>query len=192
MSGWTDVPLSERGRREARALGRRFDQGFGFQAAYSSPLERARETARISMGAHRALRVVDDVREIHCGEVDGMPVELVKARYAALWAENLRQDNDDFRWPGGESYRELRARVLTAVGAIAAAHPGQRVLVFTHAGVISQVLGFLHGTRPARWEAFRPSNGSLTEVDWENDHGALFGFDDHAHVAWLEQEPLGG
>ncbi|CAN5749340.1 hypothetical protein BH24GEM1_BH24GEM1_31730 [soil metagenome] len=56
----------------------------------------------------------------------------------------------------------------------------------THAGVISQILGALAGTSPARWEAFRPGNAALTEIDWTRGSGTVLSFDDRAHLpaAW--------
>ncbi|AUX42540.1 uncharacterized protein SOCE26_039730 [Sorangium cellulosum] len=191
MSGWTDTPLDARGRQEAEALGRRLAAGPGFDAVYTSPLSRALETARIAAGAWGPPRPLDDLREIGCGDVDGAPIEEVKARHAALWEANLRQDDDDFRWPGGESYRELRARCLAAVRAIAAAHPGGRVLVVTHAGVIGQIVGALRGVPPARWEPFRPGNTSLTTISWEGDRGVLLRFDDREHVSESARRPGG-
>jgi broad specificity phosphatase PhoE len=94
-----------------------------------------------------------------------------------LWQRNLSQSDADFRWPGGESYRELRGRVLGCLGSIAARHPGKRLLLVTHAGPISQVLGALHGTNAARWELWRPRNGSVTTVQWQDGSGVVIGFD---------------
>lgn len=188
MSGWTDVPLSARGRCQASALGRYLAAGVSFDAVYSSPLERARETARIALGSLREVRRCDSLREIYCGDADGMPVGDVEARYPERWRANLRQEDDHFRWPGGESYQELRGRCLAAVRAIAGAHVGQRVMVFTHAGAISQILGALHGVRAARWESFRPSNASLTCVDWQGNQGRLVSFDDAKHLSIVSSD----
>ncbi|WP_437947696.1 histidine phosphatase family protein [Sorangium sp. So ce296] len=191
MSGWTDTPLDARGREEAEALGRRLARGPAFDTVYASPLSRALETARIAAGAWGPVRPHDGLREICCGDVDGAPIEEVKARHAALWEANLRQDDDDFRWPGGESYREFRARCLATIGAIAAAHPGQRALVVTHAGVIGQILGALHGVPAARWEPFRPGNASLTSLSWQGERGVLLRFDDREHVSASTRRPGG-
>lgn len=79
------------------------------------------------------------------------------------------QHDDAFRWPGGESYAEFRARVLRALSRLAARHPGATVAVFTHSGVISQVLGTLRGRLAAQWERDRPEPMSATTVTW---HGA--------------------
>lgn len=182
MSGWTDTPLSNQGRRQVACLARRMSSEPA-SVLYASPLLRALETARpVAQAVGAEVRLEPGLREIHCGEVDGWPVEEVRRRYPDLWEANLRQDDEGFRWPGGETYRELRERSLGAFRRIAAAHPGERILVVTHAGVISQVLGCLRGISPARWECYRPGNCSLTELDWEGETGRLVSYDDRGHL----------
>lgn len=188
MSGWTNFPLSDLGRRQAEALSRRLaEEAASISALYASPLQRASDTARALTGLGE-IRCLEDLREIGCGEVDGWPLSQVRERYPDLWEANLRQDDPDFRWPGGESYRELRDRSLAALDRIAAAHPGERVAVVTHAGVLSQVIGWLHGTSPAEWAKFRPGNCSLTEVEWAGDCGTVRTFDDRSHLAGINPE----
>lgn len=190
MSGWTDLPLTEQGQHQAELLRRRLEAGPPFAAIYTSPLRRARDTA---LGLCEAglgpLRVWEDLREIHCGDVDGTPVDEVQRHFPEHWEANLRQEDEDFRWPGGESYREFRERCLRAIRAIAAAHPGERVVVVTHSGLISQVLGAVHGFSPARWESFRPDNTALTELDWSGARGVLVRFDDKLHLAGPDSRP---
>ena len=185
MSGWTDFPLSSEGRRQASLLAERLrSQQRVFDAVYSSPLQRAADTARaLSMQCPRAVEFLDSLREIGCGCVDGMPIPEVQRKYAEQWQGNLLQNDEHFRWPGGESYRELRNRCIDAVRTLAGRHPRQCIAIVTHAGVISQILGSLHGLNPARWERFRPGTCSLTELEWERDMGRLLTFDDRAHLA---------
>lgn len=192
MSGWTDFPVSPLGREQIEALARRMAHEPPSSAVYTSPLQRTLDTARKIAGPrHGPLRVVQDLREIGCGEVDGWPVSRVRERYPDLWAENFRQRDPNFRWPGGESYCELRERCVAALRRIAAAHPGERVVVVTHAGPISSVIGALRGESPAAWESCRPGNCSLTLVEWEGDLGVLTRFDDRNHLE-ANRRPPGG
>jgi broad specificity phosphatase PhoE len=199
LLGWTDAPLGDTGREQVHLLCARMLAEREVPAAlYTSPLRRALDTARLlgdALDVRPRLRA--GLREIHCGALDGLPVERVRREHAVLWRRNQAQEDDSFRWPGGESYAEFRARCLAAVGRIAAAHPGGRVAVVTHAGVITQVLGALHGIPAARWGAFRAGNASLTVVRWPaggatggDGAGAGAGisdalevFDDRAHLA---------
>jgi broad specificity phosphatase PhoE len=185
LCGWFDPPLSRRGWAEVERLSRRLEQAPRPRptALYTSPLRRARAVAHV-IGSRLGLapRALDLLREIHCGRLEGVPIREVEQRYPILWRANLRQVDDGFQWPGGESYRDFRRRVLRAISDIAAEHAGERVIIVTHAGVISQFLGALNGIRAACWEAFRPSNASLTVVRWANGTGDVRSFDDHDHL----------
>lgn len=189
MSGWTDFPLSPLGWRQVEALRGRMASEPPAAARYASPLRRAYETAQALADLRFGpLHLLDEIKEIHCGEVDGWTASETQRCYPELWEANMRLEDDDIRWPGGESYRELRERCCAGLDRIAAAHPGERVVVVTHAGVISQAVGALHGLRPANWK-FRPGNCSLTEIEWGNGGGRLVRFDDRAHLAGLPEEP---
>jgi broad specificity phosphatase PhoE len=183
ISGWTDLPLTVSGERQVELLRKRFETEPAAAALYSSPLQRARATADgVAATTGLSIRLRDDLREINCGKVDGLPISLVRRFHAELWARNLLQTDEHFRWPDGESYCELRERSLTALDRIAAKHAGQRVLVVTHAGVISQVIGSLFGRSPASWEPFRPHNTSLTRLRWSTTSREVLVFDDYRHL----------
>jgi len=187
MSGWDDLPLSELGRTQALAVAREIARRAPGAVIHASPLERTRTTARlIAEASGGRVRFSAGLREIFCGEVEGMRLADVQARYPELWEANLREEEDGFRWPGGESYAELRERCLAAVRAIAAEHPGERVVVVTHAGVIAQVLGWLRGTPAGRWSCALPGNCSITAVAWKGERGSVLRFDDRDHLATLE------
>jgi broad specificity phosphatase PhoE len=177
MSGWHDVPLSRQGALEAYRLAQTL-RGERIDALYSSTSRRAVQTAAPlarALGMHPHLE--PDLREISCGTLEGETLADVRRRFPTLWQRNMRQRDEDFCWPGGESYRAFRERVLACMRTIAAQHAGQHVAVVTHAGVISQVLGALHGASPANWEAWRPANASITVVHWRQDRAALLRFD---------------
>lgn len=190
MSGWTDTPLSEAGRREARRVASRLHAEPPFAALYASPLARALQTAE-PIGAALRLRprIEPGLREIFCGAVDGDRVEEVRARHPEAWRRNAEELDEDFRWPQGESYREFRARCLRTLRALAARHPGERVLVVSHAGFISQVFGWLTGRSCAQWSAWRPANGSISRVLWSRSHRRVEAFDEHSHLAPARPPP---
>lgn len=142
LRGWYDVPLNDVGVRElARVLEGPFDLATP-DALYTSTSTRARVTAN-ALAAAWGLRVVPDerLREIHCGRLDGALIRDIERLYPELWARNIVQDDDDFTWPGGESYSAFRERVVDTLSSMARRHPYQRIAVVTHAGVISQVVG---------------------------------------------------
>jgi alpha-ribazole phosphatase/probable phosphoglycerate mutase len=179
LMGWTDEPLSREGDRQARDLAVRLRGEDSFAALYSSPLRRAVQTAMpIAAALQLSPRVDDGLREIHCGVLDGAEIQLVERRFPSVWAANQSQKDPSFRWPGGESYSEFRRRCVTTLAAIAQDHRGARIIVVTHAGVINQILGHLHGLTAARWEPYRPHNASVSEIEWANGKGRIVRFDD--------------
>lgn len=191
VNGWSECPLSPLGRRQARALRRRLALEPPAAALYSSPLRRAADTARALEGLPLGpLRLLPELREMYCGELDGFPAVEAQQRYPDIWETNRRQEDEDLRWPGGETYREFRQRCLTGLRRIVQTHPGERVVVVTHAGVISQILGAMHGLHSAQWASFRPGNASLTEVEWGLAGGTLLLFDDRSHLEGLEDDRL--
>ena len=109
------------------------------------------------------------IAEIDCGSLEGMSLDALPHEYPQIWRQNLAQDDDDFAWPEGESYRQFRGRALVGLDRIAARHRGQHVAVVTHTGVITQMIGILLGRRAAAWDHHRAPPFSATEIDWSED-----------------------
>ena len=169
LCGSFDLPLSGDGLAQVRALTARRPGQPAPGALYTSPLTRARQVA-VQLGSVWGLepRLAEWAREIHCGEVEGMPLDELQLEHPALWARNQAQDDDRFAWPGGESYRDFRVRVVEGLRRIAAAHPGERIAVVTHAGAITQVLGVARGRSAAVWSEDRPDPLAAIELTWRN------------------------
>lgn len=119
--GRADVPLSERGRQQARllaeALGHR-----AIEAVYSSPLSRARETAE-PLAEALGLTVIVDERfvDMSFGEWEGRPRAQVELEQPDLYQQWL-QAPEQFRAPDGETLREVRERAWGALEEIAGRH----------------------------------------------------------------------
>lgn len=137
------VSLSEQGRNEAEAVGRRLE-GEGLSAVYASPLARTLETAEPIAGRCRApLHVDDDLLEIDFGDWTGKSFEALHADPAwATWnfARSLA------RPPGGESVPDVQARLTRWLDRVRGRHPDARIAAVTHADVIkalaAHALGF--------------------------------------------------
>jgi broad specificity phosphatase PhoE len=118
-----------------------------------------------------------------CGEADGLLVSEARQRFPAVWQATFTRCTPELRWPGGESYAEFRHRCLDTIGRLAARHPGGRVVAVTHAGLISQVVGFIRGRGSEQWEQDRPGEASLTEISWSTAGSRVHVFDDRGHLA---------
>jgi len=167
LCGSLDLSLSAVGRAELEALLRLPLRAEAPDALFTSTLQRATAVAR-ELGRVWGIepQPADWAREIHCGDVEGMPLEQLQRQFPELWTRNEVQREDTFAWPGGETYAEFRSRVVEGLNGAAARYPSGRIVVVTHAGVISQVLGVLK-TRPCCvWKPDRPQPLTATEVLW--------------------------
>lgn len=153
-------------------------------ACYSSPLARALQTA-VATPPTLTPVPLDSLREIQVGPLEGVMLEEVQAQHPDHWERHLAHMDDEFAWPGGETYRGFRERALKALAELAERHAAGRILVFTHAGFISQVVGAIAGTPAGRWDLHRPGNASITEVSWNGNTGAVISFDDQRHLIGL-------
>jgi broad specificity phosphatase PhoE len=134
--GATDIPLSEVGRAQARALGDRL-RGRGIGAAYASDLSRAHETATIIAGMLGLAAPAADarLRERGYGRFEGLTREECEARFPEVWARYLADRRATP--PEAEPQSEIIARATAALHDIASGTAdGASVLVISHGGTI--------------------------------------------------------
>lgn len=131
IQGHTDRPLSGRGRAQARALAAELSDE-PLDAVYTSDLTRARETAEAIAEQRRLAVAVDPrLRERNFGSWEGLTDDEALARFPEAAEEP---------WGDGETVEAMTDRVLEALQAIAARHPGGRALVVSHGGPLRAVL----------------------------------------------------
>lgn len=138
MQGQRDYPLSERGEAQAQRLARFLvDAGYRFDAAYSSPLTRARRTAEVLT---RALglpepELTPELSELNAGRLQGLTRAEILAGFPSFLQRRLT-DLGDFSEYGGESYADVQLRVQSLVARFHERHRphAHRVLVVAHGG----------------------------------------------------------
>ena len=189
LSGWTDTDLSARGEEQVQLLADHFNRHHGHvDALYASPLIRARRTAEAigALTGHTPI-LLDDLREMYFGDLDGRPFEELREAYAHLLAADENSEIEDFMWPSGESRTGFTSRVLRVITSIARRYPGGSVGIVTHGGVIATLLTILNGESPARWRKWVVPNASLSEVVWDSmtGSGALVRHGDASHLEAL-------
>lgn len=144
FAGETDVPLSEEGRAQARALGARL-AAEPIDAVYSSPLARAHETAALVAASHgREVVPRADLREMSHGRWEQMTRSEVETLYPQDYAR-WEADPFSFAPEGGETGLAVTARALPALLEVVGSHPEGRVLVVSHKATIRLLVGTLLG-----------------------------------------------
>jgi probable phosphoglycerate mutase len=193
--------LTDLGRRQVTLLRDRLvltGELAGVDALYASVLPRAVETAELLAPA---LAPVDaegptgkpprpvlecGLCELHPGEADGLSWSEFTQRFGTLdWDVEPRRPIA----PGGESWAGFVNRVADMLDTLAARHPGQRVVVAGHAGVIEAsllakipVVGGLDGARLQ----LRTRHASLTSWEVDGHHWRLLAYNDASHLAALD------
>jgi broad specificity phosphatase PhoE len=159
--GWQDVPLGASGRVQAEELARWLAE-IAIDAAYTSPLARARETAAIVLAGRGVVPLaLPALRELSYGRAEGVAPDERRAAWPDLdarWAD----DPWEVALPDGESLDLLAARVLPAWERIVLAHPGETVLVSAH-GHVNRVI-LLHVRRLPRaafWSVAQPNGSAI-------------------------------
>lgn len=110
----------------------------------SSPLQRARQTAEaISRTTNLEIFFDEDWYELSFGTWDGKSIEEVKAETPGDYQAWL--NSSSYRPGGGESYDEARIRISSALEKIVELHPGKKVVVVTHNGVIKSAVNIAVG-----------------------------------------------
>jgi len=132
--GSLDVGLSETGRAQMSQAAQYLETE-PISAIYTSPRSRSRESAvLLAASRSRPVEVVLDFREIDFGDFEGLAYEEIAARYPdryRQWMETPTQ----IRFPNGESFAEMRVRVLRAFDRIQRERDGQTVAIVSHGGV---------------------------------------------------------
>ena len=166
--GRLDVPLSAAGLRRAAAVGEVL-RSHELEAVYSSPLQRAFDTARAVASAHGLEPIPREaLRELDFGELEGTSHDEIASEHPKLYRFWM-EDPSTVRFPGGEGLSDLRARVLPEVAGIRKQHEGQAVAVVAHGGVLRVVLADALELPEAAFFRLDQPYGALSVVDWVED-----------------------
>ncbi|GGL69749.1 phosphoglycerate mutase [Streptomyces fumigatiscleroticus] len=173
-AGVSDVPLTDIGRAQAEALGR-WVARHPVDAVRTSPLTRAVATAEPACRALGLTAVREPaLRECHFGVVEGRTLAEFEAVEPGL-AAAFRADPVSCYFPGAEDPRAAADRGADALRRIAAAHPGERVLVVAHNTLLRLVLCRLLSIPLSEYRRVFPRlrNAAVTELRLDGDTAAL-------------------
>jgi broad specificity phosphatase PhoE len=171
-TGRTDIPLTDTGRDQGRALGRRL-AGHAFALVLTSPLSRAADTATLA-GFPEAIRDTD-LQEWDYGALEGRETADIRVESPgwAIWTGP---------WPQGETLDDVAARADRVIARCRAADVTGDSLVFAH-GHLLRVLA-------ARWLGLPASGGSylalatatLGILGWDRERPVIETWNEACHL----------
>jgi broad specificity phosphatase PhoE len=166
-TGSTDIPLTERGREQAREAGQRI-AGLSFAVVLSSPLSRALETARLA-GLGDEVQTRDDLREWEYGEYEGLTSKEIRAQRPDWY---LFGDG----CPGGETAAEVGERVDRVIAEALGAEGD--VVLFGHGHCLRVLTARWLGLPPEQGGRFALGTATVSVLGGEHDRPALWLWND--------------
>jgi probable phosphomutase (TIGR03848 family) len=155
--------LSARGREQAERVAERLD-GLRLDGLYSSPLERACETAAPT-AARTGLEVHEHAGLTECDFGDWTGAALADLSALPQW-QTVQHNPSAFRFPNGESFVQMQARMVETLEVLRAASPGGVVVCFSHADPIKAALAHALGTHLDLFQRIVVSPGSVSAISF--------------------------
>jgi broad specificity phosphatase PhoE len=157
-TGRTDIPLTDLGRAQAVAVGRKIGKQ-AFAEVLSSPMSRALDTCRIA-GYGGRVELLDDLREWDYGAEEGRTTEEIRRERPgwSIWAEGPT---------GGETIDDVSVRADRVIERVLAASGD--VLCFAHGHVLRILAARWLDLEPVEGRRFALSTATLSVLGWERE-----------------------
>ena len=167
--GQSDVPLTERGRKQAQLLAEHFPVDH-VDAIYCSTLCRARVTAE-TIAARFGLTVKPDpaFRELSFGDWEGLTYQQIVEGWPEGMA-NFLHHPDILQIPHGESFPQLQERGMKRLNEVLAEHKDQTIVVVCHGAILRSLLCAILGIPLANVWRMRQCNTAVDMVDYDADN----------------------
>lgn len=169
-TGTTDLPMTAAGEEQARTLGRALD-GQAFELVISSPLRRARDTARLA-GYGDQVEIDPDLVEWDYGAYEGVTSEQIVADLGHDW--NLWLHGVPPGDTPGETAHDVQRRALAVIARCdAVLDAGGDVLLVAHGHMLRAIAAAWLGLRPQDGAVFSLSTGTVSVLAFEHDHHVI-------------------
>ena len=177
--GRIDLPLDENGIRQAQALALRF-ASIAVDKIYSSPLKRARQTAKEIAKVHGLdVEIVDDLIESDLSLWEGMPADEVKKKFEREYREWAT--NPDAEIEGVESVRSVYERTKRALEKIHSLG-GEEIVIVTHAIVVRAAVCYVMKMPLESFREFVVHNASVTTILVKDEWWRIYSMNDTSHL----------
>jgi probable phosphoglycerate mutase len=189
IQGQIDIELNAAGEAQAMALRPGLAEHC-FAAIYSSDLLRAWRTAEIATaGRGLAVAPAPTLRERHFGVLQGVTSHEARERHPEVHRHHQAR-TPDYDYETGESLLVFAARVTAGLDELARRHAGQKVLAFTHGGVLDVVYRAATGRALDAPRDFLLSNAALNWLEYGDGRWRLISWADTRHLQAARDEIL--
>ena len=185
QGGNSDTPLNQRGWQQAEGLALRLKQE-QIQAIYSSPLQRARDTAQAIARYHQLpVEIEPSLKEIEVGELEGVSITEVGKHLSELLVKH-KQGEELPRIPGGESVTEVQQRVWGTIQRLVSKHREGVFVVVAHYFTVLTAICAVLNLPLAEIDRLRLSSSGISIINFDGQTPRLMLFNDTCHLANIE------
>ena len=166
ICGQTDVPLTDKGREQARMSGAKIiERGIKADEIWCSPLQRARETAEIIAGiTGLPVRVEPRLIEQNFGSYEGKRFDTQD------FFESKQRFADDYG--GGESMLRVAQRIYNVIDDVKAS--GKTIILAAHNGIVRSVQSYFYSETNEEYAGFGIPNCEVVEYSWEDCGASIY------------------
>lgn len=179
--GWSDIPLSETGKKQAECLGERF-QNIDLDVIYSSPLQRAYDTAQ-AVAIRKKMEIIPEehFKEINFGEWEGLTAEQLNHLYGEKFQYFLSHP-EDAKFPGDGSFSLVTERIKIGLDKILEENEGKNIMIVSHGGLIRLCIFYLLKMDIRFYKQMWINNTAVSVIDITSEGAVLYKVNDDAHI----------
>ena len=182
VQGRADHPLTATGIAQAEALADRL-RDLDLGAVYSSPLQRAMQTAAPIAATHGLpIQSEEALVEMDVGELDGLSSGEMRERYPEVLRAWAAGEAGTLRLPGGESLQDVQDRAGNLIDSLRQRHPDQTILCVTHSFVALCVLCRALALPVGRLRRLRQSVCGLSVIEFRAERVQIVRLNDTCHL----------
>ncbi len=156
--------LAEEGKQQAEITAANIAELKQVDAVYTSPLERAKETAA-PIAKARGLRTKVNRGLLEC-DFGAWTGKQLKDLFKLPEWQTVQRAPSTFRFPEGESFTEMQTRMVGALDRLRAAHPGGTIVCVSHADTIKAAVAHAMGTHLDLFQRIVISPASVSAISY--------------------------
>ncbi len=182
IRGQVDIPLDETGWAQAGVTAERVVEEWKPVAVYSSPLQRAVQTAQaIARRLGQEVRPVPGFNDMNFGQWQGLSPEEVERNWLEM-AHAWLEVPHTVTFPGGENLQQVRERSMAALHQVIGQHKAEDIVIVTHTVVNRVLLLAALGLDNSNYWRIRQDNCAVNVIEWHNGVFVIASINDTCHM----------
>ena len=187
--GRADIPLNQIGFREAELAGE-YLKGLDIHVIYSSPLSRARETARrIAEAFNLKVQTLVGIVDMRFGKWEGRPLKEVQLQDREVY-QQWRKDPHLVRIPEAETLDEVQVRAMGALGEVIQKHYGQNLVLVSHRVINKVIICGILGIDNSHFWQIGQDTAAINLIEFKEGRYVLSLLNETCHLKPLKERRL--